>query len=258
MTAASRPPQLAGAKDGLALGRLEAPLEARCESRDPDYSATFPLGVRLALLDVDVAELILLSGDGGAIAADGGLLAVEEGVESSIGVRLSSKPVCEECPITVTFGAQLEGAQGQAGAGGGVTIEPTTVQLTAESWSTPQWVSLFVPSDRAAAGARSATVYANVDTVDDAFRSAGRRAVAVSIADVDNAGLEWEPKELRLEEGAARPQVVRVRLTSMPVRGAVGVDLGRAIGSESASQVTLSYPSGYPSQARFTPSDWDA
>ena len=62
---------LAGVKDGVALGRLEASLEARCESRDPDYSAAFPLEGRLALLDADVAELILLSQGGDGIAADG-------------------------------------------------------------------------------------------------------------------------------------------------------------------------------------------
>ena len=72
------------------------------------------------------------------------------------------------------------------------------------TWSTPQWVAIFVPSDRAAAGARSVTVYADVDTADDAFRGAGRRTVAVTVTDVDTAGLEWEPKELRLEEGAVR------------------------------------------------------
>ena len=55
----------------------------------------------------------------------------------------------------------------------------------------------------------------------------------------------------------AQPQTVRVRLTSMPVRGAVGVDLGRAPGSEGAGQVTVAYPPGSPSQARFTPSNWD-
>ena len=48
------------------------------------------------------------------------------------------------------------------------------------------------------------TVYADVDTADDAFRGAGGRTVAVNVTDVDTAGLEWEPKELRLEEGAVR------------------------------------------------------
>ena len=183
-------------------------------------------------LEVTPATVTIEDDDARGVELSATALTMPEGESRTYTVVLSSQPAG---PVTVTP---------LASGSPDVTLSPSALTFTAESWNAAQTVTVSAAQD-ADAEDDAATISHAVSGVDYASVTAGD--VAVTVSDDDTRGVELSATALTVPEGES--WTYTVMLSSQP-SGPVTVTLS-ALKAGSSSDVTVS------GALTFTAADWD-
>ena len=182
-------------------------------------------------LEVTPATVTIEDDDARGVELSATALTMPEGESRTYTVVLSSQPAG---PVTVTP---------LASGSPDVTLSPSALTFTAESWNAAQTVTVSAAQD-ADAEDDAATISHAVSGVDYASVTAGD--VAVTVSDDDTRGVELSATALTVPEGES--WTYTVMLSSQP-SGPVTVT--PALKAGSSSDVTVS------AVLTFTAADWD-
>ena len=161
------------------------------------------------------------------------VLTVDEGGDSTYRVVLTSQPT-DSVTVEATVPEDAD-----------VSVDATSLTFTVGDWDVPQAVVVTALPDADAAADDPVTLTHSVTGGDYGANGVTADSVAVTIAEVDSAGLVLSPIALGMNEGAEA--VYTVALSSQPT-AAVRVSIGGAAGTD----LTLD-----SSSLTFTTSSWD-
>ena len=201
------------------------------DALDEGLSETVVLGGTADGLTVRTATLTIADDDGRGIELPEGPVALGEESDATYRVALSTEPT-GEVTVRVTVSGNRD-----------VTVDPTSLTFTADTWDTEQTVTVLAAHDDDAANdeaelrhAASGADYARVTAL----------PLAVAVTDDDTRGVAVSETELEFREGSEA--TYEVVLDTQPT-GTVTVTPSLATGSD--ADVTVSPPS-----LRFTTSSW--
>ena len=200
---------------------------------DEGLSETVVLGGSADGLTVRTATLTIADDDGRGIELPAGPVALDEEGDATYRVSLSTEPT-GEVTVRVTVSGNRD-----------VTVDPTSLTFTADTWDNEQMVTVSAAHDDDAANdtaelrhAASGADYARVTAL----------PLAVAVTDNDERGVTVSETALTFREGESATYTVV--LDTQPT-GTVTVTPSRATGGDPDVTVT-------PARLRFTTSSWNS
>jgi hypothetical protein len=164
------------------------------------------------------------------VETEGDTRVTEGGTGDSYEIELTSRPAAD---VTI-----------QISTDGQTTVAPSQIIFAPEDWRQARALVVTAVDDRRAEGDHTGAIRHLGTSADPAYDGIDIRDVVAAVADDDVAALSISPQQLDMVEGD------------------VGVGYAVALESEPASTVTLristdGLTSASPSEARFSPDDWE-
>ena len=225
-----------GTDDSTAEGDETVTLAHAVSSTDDSaYDALADLSVTVTVQDNDTV----------GVSINPTTLTVTEGSSMDYSVKLTSQPAGD---VTVT----VSGHSGTGAALSGTSLSADNeLTFTTGNWSTAQTVTVTGTDDSTAEGDETVTLAHAVSSTDDtAYNALSDLSVTVTVQDNDSVGVEIDPTELSVVEGASVDY--SVKLTSEPAGDVVVTVSGHTGTGASLSGTSLSADN----ELTFTTADW--
>ena len=125
-------------------------------------------------------------------------LAVQENGSATYTVKLRTRPMGGNVTVTIT------------GAGGGITVSPTSLTFNGANWNTPRQVRVNAARDTNSDDETATLTHTPSGASTDYAAGAAPAQIVVTAADIDTPGLRVSPTQLAVAEGASRAYTVRL------------------------------------------------
>ena len=186
--------------------------------------------------DIPGVTVTIEEDDAAAVSIDPTELTVTEGdaTGASYAVVLDSQPTAD---VTIDISGHADTD---------VSVTPSTLTFTSESWGTAQTVTVSAAQDDDAAPDEAVTVSHTVSGAEE-YQAVTAESVTVTIEEDDAAAVSIDPNELTVTEGDATGASYTVVLDSQPT-----ADVTVTISGHAGTDVTLDNTS-----LTFTPVNWN-